>query len=271
MIATLTINRLAKTVSSQDYRDGLKNLKELVKQANAEDKKGAFTAIAEILTLSIIISCCVYALTLQIFPNNFLKFYRNKDAEYNERYNTKSNSKSKKGGSLDFMDLLDQIINWLPKAVGCYGGYRGYMYYKRKKDKAGRQRMMEQAMKEEMDRLREQLAQEIDESSSAGGVTDNKPGLLSGNIVELFNTFASIMEIQKDLPREKDETAQEYFIKISNSIKFPKDDALKASKYFDDELYGKKESTTEDRNAFMKLLLEMMNKVNIGSLKKSLA
>ena len=117
-----------------------------------------------------------------------------------------------------------------------------------------------------MDRLKKQLEEELDETTSAAGVVNNKSSILSGaNIVELFNSFADIMAIQNNLPRDEDETALEYFEKVAESINFPKSESLKAAVYFDDELYGKKNSTKEDKAAFMKLILEMISKINKSS------
>ena len=79
------------------------------------------------------------------------------------------------------------------------------------------------------------------------------------------------MDIQSELPREKDETALEYFNKVTDKINFPESKGIKACKYFDDELYGKKNSTNEDKAAFMTLLLEMLENSTVKTVKKSVA
>ena len=260
MILELGINRVAKQVSSQDFRDGLQNLRDLARQASAEDKMGSFTAGAEILILSVLISAFAYSTTLKIFPNNFLNYFRQTKSRLNEKYNPEKQDPNAPKPR-DIMDLLQDFICYGLGGGSLAGG--GILYIKKKR-KAARQRAMEQALQEEMDRLKEHLEQEINETAtSAAGVVDNKSSLLSGaNIVELFNSFAELMAIQGDLPRHEEETALEYFNKVAEKINFPREESLKAAVYFDDELYGKKNSTKEDKAAFMKLILEMISRVN---------
>ena len=262
MILELGINRVAKQVSSQDFREGLKSLKELASQANAEDKYGSFTASLQILLLAVTISGLLYFVTLKIFPDNLKNYLRDQDLKYKPR-----TGQAKKGPSeRDMIDMIMDIIQY-GSAIGGVTG--GSILYIKKKNKAARQRAMEQAMQEEMDRLKEHLEQELKETTSAAGVVDNKPSFLNGaNIVELFNSFADIMAVQNNLPRNEEETALEYFNKVAESINFPKSESNKAAVYFDDELYGKKNSTKEDKAAFMKLILEMIGRVNRHSSKK---
>ena len=82
MILELGINRVAKQVSSQDFRDGLKSLRELANQANAEDKEGSLSASIQILLLAITISGILYFFTLQIFPNNLRTYLKQQDDRY---------------------------------------------------------------------------------------------------------------------------------------------------------------------------------------------
>jgi hypothetical protein len=128
---------------------------------------------------------------------------------------------------------------------------------------------MEQALQEEMDRLKKHLEEELnDAETSAAGVKERSSILNGANIVELFNSFTDVMAIQGDLPRQEEETALEYFDKVAESINFPKNESEKAARYFDDELYGKKNSTKEDKASFMKLILEMISKINKKAFKK---
>ncbi|MBQ2593118.1 MAG: hypothetical protein II567_07545, partial [Candidatus Riflebacteria bacterium] len=83
--------------------------------------------------------------------------------------------------------------------------------------------------------------------------------------LDILMSVPSKFSIQNNLPRDEDETALEYFEKVAESINFPKSESLKAAVYFDDELYGKKNSTKEDKAAFMKLILEMISKINKSS------
>ena len=261
MILELGINRVAKQVSSQDFRDGLKNLRDLANQAGAEDKYGSMTASIQIFLVAIAISGLLYFFSMRIFPHNLKEYLRASDLKYKAlTAQGKNNGPSEE----DIIDTIINIFEWGSLIGGLGGGT--YLYIK-KKNKAARQRAMEQAMQEEMDRLKEHLEQELKESTdSAAGVVNNKSSILNGaNIVELFNSFADIMAIQNNLPREEDETALEYFNKVAESINFPKAESQKASVYFDDELYGKKNSTKEDKAAFMKLILEMISRVNKGS------
>ena len=255
MILELGINRVAKQVSSQDFRDGLRSLKELANQAGAEDKYGSMSASIQILLLAIAISGILYFFTLRIFPNNLKEYLRSMDLKY------KPTGTEQKGPSTrDMFDLAMDLFQY-GSLIGGIGG--GGILYLKKKRKASRQRAMEQAMQEEMDRLKEHLEQELNETTSAAGVVNNKSSILNGaNIVELFNSFADIMAVTGDLPRQEEETALEYFNKVAESINFPKDESEKAAVYFDDELYGKKNSTKEDKAAFMKLILEMISRVN---------
>lgn len=258
MILELGINRVAKQVASQDFRDGLQSLRELASQANAEDKEGSLTASFQILLLAIAISGILYFFTLKIFPNNLKNYLRNQDEKYK-----KLSEQAKNAPQPTEEDIIDYILQFLEygSLIGGCGGIG--IWYVKKRNKAARQRAMEEAMAEEMDRLKEHLEQELNETTSAAGVVNNKSSILNGaNIVELFNSFADIMAIQSNLPRDEDETALEYFIKIADSINFPKAESQKAAVYFDDELYGKKNSRKEDKAAFMKLILEMISKVN---------
>ena len=266
-IVGLGINRIAKNISGveTDPLDGLNHLKELSEQKNAEDKQGAFTASVELFIISLCIASALYSMTLITFECPFLDYYTKTRKEMSARVTGRNVSKEEQENAKNAFDrLLDrlfQLIKYGPFGVG--GGLVCYHYVKKKR-KAGKQREMEKALEEEMNRLKEALQKEAEgeNTTSAAGVTDNTPSILKGvNIVELFNSFAMIMGLQKNLPREKDETALEYFTKISDSLNFPKSESLKASKYFDDELYGKKESTSADRAAFMKLLLNMMTDI----------
>ncbi len=257
----MSLTKIAANVSGiqTDPMAGLNHLKELSKQKNAEDKEGTFTAIVEILILSFCISMGLYSITLTIFPSKFQQWYREKRHEMSLKITgaTKEDQKA----SRDLFDILIDLIKYAFGGVGLGGA--SYLYIKRK-NKAGKQRQMELAMEEEMNRLKKALEEES--KDSAAGVKDNKSSILNGiNIVELFNCFADIMAIQRNLPREKDETALEYFMKISKSVNFPDTESLKAAKYFDDELYGKKQSTKDDRASFMQLLLKMMNTINTKS------
>ena len=266
MILELGINRVAKQVSSQDFRDGLQNLKSLANQANAADKEGSFAASAQIVILALIISGLVYSLTLAICPKkNLVKYLQENKILLSEKYKPIDNMKGP--SEKDIMDMIYDLMTWGFGGGSVVGG--GVIYY-RKKQKAARQRAMEQAMQEEMDRLKKQLEEEINENAtSAAGATDKKSSILSGaNIVELFKSFTDIMTIQGDLPRQQEETALEYFDKVSETINFPKEESEKAARYFDDELYGKKNSTQEDKAAFMKLVLEMISRCNKKMAKK---
>jgi hypothetical protein len=261
MILSLGINKVAKQVSSQDFRDGLKSLRELANQAGAEDKAGSMSASIQIFLIAITISGLLYYVTLQIFPNNLKNYLREQDNRFKKLSEQAQNVE--KPNERDIIDIILDIA----KRAGLFGGFAGgTVYYYKKKRKAARQRAMELAMEEEMDRLKSQLEEELNETTSAAGVVNNKSSILSGaNIVELFNSFADIMAIQNNLPRDEDETALEYFEKVAESINFPKSESLKAAVYFDDELYGKKNSTKEDKAAFMKLILEMISKINKSS------
>ncbi len=270
MIATYGIHRLAKSVSSPDFNEALKSLSDLARQANAEDKRGAFTAISGILIISITISVFAYLVTIRIIPPTIVKFYKEKSAEYSLRYdNKKEGEKAQKDAFDMILDNLDVILEAL---FGLGTGTFAYKQYKKYVKKANQQRYMEEAMQSEIDKLKEKLASEIKdaENASAAGVADNQSTFLKGNIVEIFNTFTNLMGIQSELPREKDETALEYFNKVTESINFPKSEGIKACKYFDDELYGKKNSTQQDKAAFMTLLLKMLDSVTVKTVKKSL-
>ncbi len=268
MTSSVGINRLARNLSGVDNnpRAGLNHLRELARQADAEDKAGFMTAAAAILLISLCISGALYSVSLKVLPTGFKRFINGRKKELEERYRRGVTQVDPEKAGKDLFDMFMDIITYAPLGAGVVGG--GILYVK-SKNKAARQRVMEEAMEEEMNRLKESLEKESQEIASAAGVTDNKPSFLSGiNIVELFNCFADIMSIQKDLPREKDETALEYFKKVSEAVHFPESESLKAVKYFDDELYGKKLSTKEDRAAFMQLLLKILNNIDTKKIKK---
>ncbi len=266
MILELGINRVAKQVSSQDFRDGLRNLKELANQANAEDKYGSYTAGTGIIVVALIISFFVYSATLKVFPNNLKEYFRKVNTDLADKYKPQEKN-GDEPSPRDIFDILRDILT--------YGGIGGSVcgatiIYIRKKNKAARQRAMEQALQEEMDRLKKHLEEELNDSeTSAAGVKERSSILNGANIVELFNSFTDVMAIQGDLPRQEEETALEYFDKVAESINFPKNESEKAARYFDDELYGKKNSTKEDKAAFMKLILEMISKINKKAFKKN--
>ena len=268
----LGINRLAKDLTGveTDPLAGLNHLKELSEQKSAEDKQGSLTAGVELFIFAFCIASALYTFTLKTFECPLIDYYKTTRKSMSLKYTGKEVSEEDvKKAKKSFEDLVEWLLDqlkYLPFGIG--GGIVVYRYVKKKK-KAGKQRAMELALEEEMKRLKEALEKEADENApSAAGVTDNTPSILKGvNIVELFNSFAMIMSLQKNLPREKEETALEYFNKISDSLNFPKSESLKASKYFDDELYGKKESTNADRAAFMKLLLNMLNDIDTNKSK----
>ena len=269
MTTSMGINRLAKSISGLDNNDpraGLNHLRELAREADAEDKAGFMTASAGIFFISLCISGILYSASLKVLPTGFQRFLDGRKKELEERYRRGVTQVDPEKAAKDFLDTILDLLTYVPLGAGAVGG--GILYLKRK-NKAARQRVMEEAMEEEMNRLKESLEQESKGETSAAGVTNNKPSLLSGiNIVELFNCFADIMSIQKNLPREQEETALEYFKKVSLAVNFPESESLKAVKYFDDELYGKKESTKEDRAAFIQLLLKILNNIDTKKLKK---
>ena len=152
MILELGINRVAKQVSSQDFRDGLRNLKELANQANAEDKYGSFTASVQIFLLAITISGILYSFTLRAFPNRLKEYLQGE----NFRYKMRNTSEQKGPSEKDIFDMIMDVIQYGSMIGGVTGGS---ILYIRKKNKAARQRAMEQAMQEEMDRLKEHLEQ----------------------------------------------------------------------------------------------------------------
>lgn len=255
---------LAKSLTGVDTDPitGLNHLKELAEQKNAEDKLGSFAAGTGIIFLALCISFSLYSLTMKAFPSSVKSWVRNNDLT--NKYNPTGGPKEP--DAKDFFDMLLDLAEWLP--LGGAGVFGGTIIYRMKK-KAGRQRQMEECMQEEMDRLKEALTKETENLTSAAGVTDNKPSFLSGaTIVQLFNSFAALMGLKnEELKRSKEETALEYFNRISESVKYPKQESIKASRYFDDELYAKKLSTQEDKAAFMKLLLAMLDSIDIKNKK----
>ncbi len=259
MIVSGGINRIAKSLTGveTDPMAGLNHLQELARQKNAEDSYGATTAFSGILIIAICISCFAYSFTMQLFPGVLKQYYEKREKELSDYYNPNASKNAKKAAN-DLFDILMRCIKYIPLGAGTIGGS---ILYIKKRQRAARQRAMEIAMEEEMKRLKDNIQKEADEIS-AGGVTDNKPSsFLSGaSIVELFNSFAAIMGLKKaDLRREEEETALEYFMRIAISVNFSKEESIKAARYFDDELYAKKTSSKEDRAAFMKLVLRMLD------------
>lgn len=259
------INGLAKALTNQNnsnYQNSLDNLRSISMKMSAVDKESSFSAITGILSLSVVISLFIYAFTLSVFPSPLNEYIKTQSKRLNEKFQKDKEefqkNKEEEGAANDAFEVIHGII-MLALGGGVFGSC--YIYYKVKKRRA-KQRQMQLMMEDEIRNLKAAIEGEVKSNGEINAKT--KSDKLSGaTLVELFNSFADVMCITHNLPREEEETALEYFYKISKAVNFPENDSIKASRYFEDELYGKKTTTEEDRKAFLQLLLKILEKNKI--------
>lgn len=270
-----SVHNLAKNLSYNkqpvDLTEGFAALKILAEQEKAGDKWGNFAASTQIFLVAMFITYMAVSFICCIWPPASLKQMRKFIASFTEESAASKKTDDEKleeglGMASDIMDLANRLCDFIPHAsFASGGGFAGYIYYrKRRKKLNGGKSAMDIAIEEEMRRLKSAIENsENSVSDENGNKSKNKSniGALDGaTLVELFNNFADIMEIRGDLPRNREETAAEYFSKLATEIRFSKEKADKAARYFENELYGQRETSPEDKRAFIELLLEMMSK-----------
>lgn len=250
------INQLAKDVSGvgtggNRFLNSLDKIKTIAQKEKADDKFGSLAAGMQIRIIALLITGLIWSFATML-PSSMKE-----DLTPPKTQQTKTENDKKADEDLfDIMIDLMRLGVKMALAGGC--GYYAYkLVGKRKKKKSA----ADIAIEEEMIRLREAIEKQ-DTGVGAGSDRQKFSTNLDGvTLMELFNSFAEIMAIRGDLPRQDDETALEYFRKIAKQINFSKGKAELASRYFEDELYGQHETTEENRKAFLELILSMMEKV----------
>ena len=257
----------------EDIKEGFHKLLRMAEQEKADDKKGQLTGITQILLATTFATFMVWSVVISVYPPAILKvIQRINDAQnkstaqtldVNNFLDKKEKEKNIFNVLLEFVQLLLQAP-FSATAVGAVGGGMGYYVHRRRKKarlNSDGKSAMDLAIEEEMRRLRSAIEGDSDSNSIDGLKNKVKADALDGaTLVELFNNFADIMEIRGDLPRDKEETASEYFARLSAEISYPQERSKKAARYFENELYGRMQTSREDKKAFMELLLEMMSK-----------
>lgn len=250
------INQLAKDVSGvgtggNRFLNSLDKIKTIAQKEKADDKFGSLAAGMQIRIIALLITGLIWSFATML-PSSMKE-----DLTPPKTQQTKTENDKKADEDLfDIMIDLMRLGVKMALAGGC--GYYAYkLVGKRKKKKSA----ADIAIEEEMARLREAIEKQ-DTGAGAGSDRQKFSTNLDGvTLMELFNSFAEIMAIRGDLPRQDDETALEYFRKVAKEINFSKGKAELASRYFEDELYGQHETTEENRKAFLELILSMMEKV----------
>lgn len=250
------INQLAKDVSGvgtggNRFLNSLDTIKTIAQKEKADDKFGSLAAGMQIRIIALLITGLIWSFATML-PSSMKE-----DLTPPKTQQTKTENDKKADQDLfDIMIDLMRIGVRIVIAGGC--SIYAYKYYRKMKKKKS---AADIAIEEEMARLREAIEKQ-DTGVGAGSDRQKFSTNLDGvTLMELFNSFAEIMAIRGDLPRQDDETALEYFRKIAKQINFSKGKAELASRYFEDELYGQHETTEENRKAFLELILSMMEKV----------
>ena len=249
------INQLAKDVSGvgtggNRFLNSLDKIKTITQKEKADDKFGSLAAGMQIRIIALLITGLIWSFATML-PSSMKE-----DLTPPKTQQTKTENDKK--ADQDLFDIMIDLMR-MGVRIAIAGGFTicGIRYYRKMKKK----KSADIAIEEEMARLREAIEKQ-DTGAGAGSDRQKFSTNLDGvTLMELFNSFAEIMAIRGDLPRQDDETALEYFRKVAKEINFSKGKAELASRYFEDELYGQHETTEENRKAFLELILSMMEKV----------